>query len=229
MCWSITWWAIRIHESSLTTDYIPFAVQYNAERGDISYLYRVGRIFYHGSIYSVPGGMSSPSPSPPSSPLSPIQIRVNFPLAHQYFLRIARNLYPVDNPISPLSSSKKDSVDENWLGYVAASCSYLGRMYLRGEGVERDHAKAKMWFERGAEMGERESHNGLGIMYRDGLLDGGKKDIKKAMVHFGVAAGQELPEAQVNIGKIHYSSVAPLILFATPFNAKMTSNRPRRS
>ena len=46
-------------------------------------------------------------------------------------------------------------------------------------------------------------HNGLGIIWRDGLVDG-KKDMKKALAHFGAAANQELAEAQVNLGKYAY-------------------------
>lgn len=86
--------------------------------------------------------------------------------------------------------------------HATLAAGYLGRMYLRGEGVKVDHALAKAWFERGAEHGDRECHNGLGIIYRDGL--GVKVDMKKAIAHFNVAAGQELAEAQVNIGKYHY-------------------------
>lgn len=77
-------------------------------------------------------------------------------------------------------------------------------MYLRGEGVKADPAVAKMWFERGVEYQERECHNGLGIIYRDGLVPGSKPDLKKAAHHFTAAAGQELAEAQVNIAKIHF-------------------------
>lgn len=75
-------------------------------------------------------------------------------------------------------------------------------MYLRGEGVKADAAVAKMWFERGAEHGDRESHNGLGIIHRDGLVS--RADAKAALAHFSNAAGQELAEAQVNMGKHHY-------------------------
>ena len=93
--------------------------------------------------------------------------------------------------------------DENKpVGFAAASAGYLGRMYLRGEGVKVDYAVARAWSERGAEHGDREAHNGLGIMYRDGL--GVKSDLAKSLAHFNVAAGQELAEAQVNIGKYHY-------------------------
>ncbi|TFY81441.1 hypothetical protein EWM64_g2573 [Hericium alpestre] len=61
-----------------------------------------------------------------------------------------------------------------------------------------------MWFERGAEYGDKECHNGLGIIWRDGLVNG-RRDQKRAVHHFGVAAGQDLAEAQVNLGKYHYA------------------------
>ncbi|THH01341.1 hypothetical protein EW026_g1344 [Hermanssonia centrifuga] len=61
-----------------------------------------------------------------------------------------------------------------------------------------------MWFERGAEYGEKECHNGLGMIWRDGLVDG-KKDMKKALLHFGAAASQDLAEALVHLGKYYYS------------------------
>lgn len=91
------------------------------------------------------------------------------------------------------------------MGHAAASAAYLGRMYLRGEGVKADPVMAKAWFERGAEQGDRECLNGLGIMYRDGLIPGVKADMTLALSHFNAAAGQELAEAQVNIGKYHFS------------------------
>ena len=91
------------------------------------------------------------------------------------------------------------------VGHAAASAAYLGRMFLRGEGVKADLVMAKAWFERGAEHGDRECLNGLGIMYRDGLIPGASPDLQTAMTHFNAAAGQELAEAQVNIGKYHFS------------------------
>lgn len=89
------------------------------------------------------------------------------------------------------------------VGLAAPAAGYLGRMFLRGEGVHVDLKLAKMWFDRGAPYGEKECHNGLGIMWRDGLV-GGKRDIKKALANFAVAAGQDLAEAQVSLGKHHY-------------------------
>jgi SEL1 protein len=120
-----------------------------------------------------------------------------------YFLRIARQVWPRDpaNPREPQKSSKESGAPHS--GYAALAAGYLGRMFLRGEGVKQDAVMAKMWFDRGAEYGEKESHNGLGIIWRDGLVDG-KKDLKKAMSHFQAAASQELAEAQVQLGKYYY-------------------------
>lgn len=70
---------------------------------------------------------------------------------------------------------------------------------------------ARMWFERGAEAGDRECHNGLGVIWRDGLVQG-RTDEQKAFSFFNAAAGQELAEAQVNLGKHHFSEF--LLLFA---------------
>jgi len=80
-------------------------------------------------------------------------------------------------------------------------------MYLRGEGVKQDHAMAMMWFERGAEFDERECHNMLGVMWRDGLVPG-RQDMKKALEHFSKAASLELAEAHVNLGKYAYSELS---------------------
>jgi len=97
------------------------------------------------------------------------------------------------------------------VGYAALSAGYLGRMALRGEGVKADPAVAKMWFERGAVYEDKESHNGLGLIWRDGLVQG-RVDLKKAKTHFAAAAGQELAEAQVNLGKYHYGEFRLLIM-----------------
>lgn len=98
---------------------------------------------------------------------------------------------------------KQELKEDGTLAYAAASSGYLGRMFLRGEGVKQDFALARMWFERGAEYKDKECLNGLGIMWREGFVDG-KRDMKKATAFFGAAANQELAEAQVNLGKYFY-------------------------
>lgn len=171
--------------------------QFNADRGEIDFAYRLGKIFYQGSVYGGAGGIASGGDG--ASP-----VPRDFHAARHYFLRIAKQVWPQDpaNPRRHQTPAAKDSTQLQ-SGYAALAAGYLGRMYLRGEGVKQDFVLARMWFERGAEFGEKESHNGLGIILRDGLVDG-KKDMKKALAHFGVAANLELAEAQVNLGKYHY-------------------------
>jgi SEL1 protein len=105
--------------------------------------------------------------------------------------------------------SAKDNEVNRPVGYAAASAAYLGRMYLRGEGVKADPAIAKAWFERGAEHGDRECQNGLGIIYRDGLVPGSRPDLKQALKNFDASASQDLAEAQVNLAKHYYSEFFP--------------------
>jgi SEL1 protein len=59
-----------------------------------------------------------------------------------------------------------------------------------------------MWAERGAEYGDREAENVLGVLWRDG------KDVKKAAGYFGVAAGHDHYEGIVNLGKASYGACA---------------------
>jgi hypothetical protein len=118
---------------------------------------------------------------------------------------VARLVWPRD-PANPLQYTPTAPKDDNNLPivYAAYSAGFLGRMYLRGEGVKADPAIAKMWFERGSELGDRECQNGLGIIWRDGLVPSIKADPKKAMAYFAAAAGQELAEAQINVAKHHF-------------------------
>lgn len=171
--------------------------QFNADRGEVDFAYRLGKIFYQGSIYGAVGGIASGGDGASSVPR-------DFHIARHYFLGIARQVWPSDppNPRHHAQHMSKDDLPAQ-AGYSALAAGYLGRMYLRGEGVKQDAAMAKMWFERGADYGEKECHNGLGIIWRDGLVDG-KKDMKKALTHFTAASTQELAEAQVHLGKYFY-------------------------
>ncbi|TFK74016.1 HCP-like protein [Pluteus cervinus] len=172
---------------------------FNADRGETDFAYRLGKIYYQGSIYASPGGIASGSEGVGAIPR-------NYQRALHYFLSIARQVWPRD-PLNPLQyqHTKLNREEGGPVGYAAASAAYIGRMYLRGEGVKQDVATAKMWFERGMEQGDRECQNSLGIIYRDGLLPGSKPDLKTALTYFTAAAAQELAEAEVNLAKYHYS------------------------
>lgn len=69
---------------------------------------------------------------------------------------------------------------------VGSSCSYIGRMYMRGEGIAVDFAMARKWFEKGHTLGSASSLTGLGRIYFYGL--GIEIDIQKGMKFFQEAA-----------------------------------------
>ncbi|KAH9922080.1 HCP-like protein [Fomitopsis serialis] len=168
---------------------------FNADRGETDFAFRLGKIFYQGSVYALPGGIASGGEGASAIPR-------DFARARYYFMRIARQVWSRDHGRDTSSATIREE-NPTLAAYGALAAGYLGRMYLRGEGVQADAATARMWFERGADFNEKESHNGLGIIWRDGLVEG-KKDAKKAMNHFTIAAGQELAEAAVNLGKMYY-------------------------
>ncbi|CAK5282409.1 unnamed protein product [Mycena citricolor] len=194
---------------------------FNADRRELDFAYRLGKIFYHGSIYQSRGGIGSGSEGVGAVPR-------DFERARHYFISIARMVWSRD-PTNPLQYTPIPIKDEKLpLGLAAPSACFLGRMFLRGEGVKADPALAKMWFERGAEHGERECQNGLGIIWRDGLIPSIKPDLKKAMAYFQAAAGQELAEAQVSVAKHHFARgeinfavtlFETAVLYGSPFEA----------
>ncbi|KAJ1306301.1 hypothetical protein OPQ81_011000 [Rhizoctonia solani] len=162
---------------------------YHAERQEPDFALKLAKIYYHGSIY--PGEAVG-------------KVQRDYWRALKYFRAVARKVWIRDNPTNPLLGRKELSKDEQGvMVHVAVACAYLGKMHLRGEGVKPDARIARMWFLRGVEFGEKESYNGLGIIFRDGLLDG-KPDAKKASQYFAAAAGQDLSDAQVNYGKLYY-------------------------
>ena len=78
------------------------------------------------------------------------------------------------------------------------AAGYIGRMFLRGEGMEQSYAKAKIWFKRGIENGDPLSQYQMGLMHLHGL--GMLKDAVKAAEYFGPAADQDLAVAQTEMG-----------------------------
>ena len=52
---------------------------------------------------------------------------------------------------------------------ASSACAYIGKMYIRGEGVEIDYGKGREWFERGAGQESPGCHTGLARLYLFGL------------------------------------------------------------
>ncbi|GAA6051264.1 hypothetical protein JCM3770_006785 [Rhodotorula araucariae] len=205
---------------------------FHAERGDAEYMYRLGRLYYQGFGAGGHGGPRGAKrgalvPAAAGAPADGLwDGGRDFAHASKWFLRLAKKVWPGDardatsdpkahagRPVragepprvgyyDAAKDKRSERVDDHTAMVGGLAAGYLGRMYLRGEGVAVNYAKAFLWFQRGAKQADRESNNGLGIMYRDGL--GVERDVKKALLYFNAAAQQDLADAQVNLGKYHF-------------------------
>ncbi|TKA54602.1 hypothetical protein B0A53_03009 [Rhodotorula sp. CCFEE 5036] len=233
---------------------------FHAEHGDVSYQYRLGRLYYQGFGARGLGGARDVK----RGRVQPTRLGAgpadglwdggrDFHRASKWFLRVARRLWPSDpreatwdpaqGPLvartatktktgaaprigyfDPAKDRKNDKLDHHSTLVAGLAAGYLGRMYLRGEGLPVNYAKAHLWFARGQKQGDRESNNGLGIMYRDGL--GVERDLKKANMLFHAAAQQDLAEAQVNLGKYHFG-MGDFVLANTYFEHAIRSDSMR--
>lgn len=112
--------------------------------------------------------------------------------ARRFFTTVARKYWAKDGSIL---------TEDNGIGRIAAKAAgYMGRMFLRGEGTEQSFEKAITWFNRGIKNGDSLCQYEMGVMYLHGL--GVKKDAITAADYFKVAADQDFPSAQVNLGKL---------------------------
>lgn len=197
---------------------------FHADRGDAAFMFRIGRIYYQGFNPIGPNGGFGGSETGGRDfaralrwfmriaravwPRDPIAAYTSS--AHMN-ANPGRNGQGTGNgPNRQVSyhafyDEAKDvklKVEDSKSMAAGLAAGYLGRMYLRGEGFpEQDFQKAFLWFQRGISYGDRESHNGLGIMYRDGL--GVPVDQVKALGHFQTAAAADHPEALVNVARYH--------------------------
>ncbi|KDE09601.1 hypothetical protein MVLG_00009 [Microbotryum lychnidis-dioicae p1A1 Lamole] len=214
--------ALNIRTQQEWQDLLEFH-HFHAERGDVTYQFKLGRLYYQGfggnGLGGTRGGRGRLQVGMPGLKDNLWEGGRNFRAASQWFLRVTSTVWATDgkeatrNPETKVRDApqliyeatkdpKKSTADDHTAMVGGLAAGYLGRMYLRGEGATANYAKAFLWFSRGASRGDRESNNGLGIMYRDGL--GVKRDLKKATLYFGAAAQQDLAEAQVNLGKYHF-------------------------
>nr|MCR5259142.1 sel1 repeat family protein [Desulfovibrio sp.] len=80
----------------------------------------------------------------------------------------------------------------------ATSQCLLGAKYYKGEGCQRDYAKAAVWFEKAALQGDTIAQNNLGWQYQRGL--GVLQDHEKAFTWYLKAAEAGLADAQNSVG-----------------------------
>ncbi|OQN96321.1 hypothetical protein B0A48_17577 [Cryoendolithus antarcticus] len=115
----------------------------------------------------------------------------DYKLAKTYFMELARQYW---DPKGRVKTDLGPGVEK----LASKSAGYLGRMFLRGEGMEQSYSKAKIWFTRGVANGDALSQYSLGLMHLEGL--GVEQNVKKAADYFGSAADQDLAVAQTNLG-----------------------------
>jgi SEL1 protein len=120
-------------------------------------------------------------------------LKRDLPAAKKRFLELARMYWTPAGKIKPNVSPTTEKL-------AAKAAGYLGRMFLRGEGMSQSYDIAKTWFRRGIELGDALSQYSMGIMYLKGL--GVPQDAVRAAELFGAAADQDLAVAQVRLGAL---------------------------
>ena len=142
-----------------------------SRKGDLKATFSLGRLHYEGQR-----GM-----------------RRNLRTARLYFLTVARKYWRKDGSILE---------DDAGVAKIAGKAAgYLGRMFLRGEGMEQSFEKAIVWFKRGIANGDALCQYEMGLMYLQGL--GVRKDPFVASDYFKEASNQDFSPAQVQLGQLY--------------------------
>ena len=83
----------------------------------------------------------------------------------------------------------------------AKGAFYVGYMYERGEGVQRNINSAVEWYTKSAKMGNRGAQHNLGFFYYSGI--GVEQNLKLAYEFFMMAAKQGKADSMLNIGVMY--------------------------
>lgn len=143
-----------------------------SRKGDLKATFSLGRLHYEGSR----------------------TMKRNLRTARAYFTIVSRTYWAKDGTII--------SDDTNGNGKIAAKAAgYLGRMFLRGEGMEQSFEKALTWFRRGVANGDSLCQYELGLMYLHGY--GVREDAVTAADYFKEASNQDFASAQVYLGQLY--------------------------
>ena len=142
-----------------------------SRKGDLKATFSLGRLHYEGSK----------------------TMKRNLRTARGYFMIVARKYWQKDGSIR--------EEDEGIAKIASKAAGYIGRMFLRGEGMEQSFEKALTWFKRGIKNGDALCQYELGVMHLHGL--GVRKDALLAADYFKASADQDFPSSQVNIGQLY--------------------------
>ncbi|GAO13450.1 hypothetical protein UVI_02016630 [Ustilaginoidea virens] len=143
-----------------------------SQKGDIKASLNLGRIFYEGQR-----GLGQ-----------------DFNVARKYFLQVAYKYWRKDGR---LAENVKPGTDK----IAAKAAGFLGRMYLRGDGVPQSFDRARVWFERGIKLRDPQSQYGMGLMLLNG--HGEKENVRRASELLQQAAAGDYAPAQVEMGRLY--------------------------
>ncbi|KAK2593201.1 ERAD-associated protein [Conoideocrella luteorostrata] len=143
-----------------------------SQKGDIKASLNLGRIFYDGQR----------------------GLEHDFNLAKKYFLQVASRYWRKDGRLVDNIKPGTDKI-------AAKAAGFIGRMYLRGDGLPQNFKQAKVWFERGIKLRDAQSQYGMGLILLNGY--GGKEDIRRTSELLQLAAAADYAPAQVEIGRLY--------------------------
>lgn len=181
---SVTSAGINAITAGLNTDaraHIDDIIEYldlMSHKGDVKASYNLGRLYYEGQR----------------------ELHKNMDLAKKYFLMVAKQYWRKDGRIA---ENVKPGVDK----IAGKAAGYLGRMYLRGEGVPQNYEKAWTWFERGVAHGDAQAQYGLGLLHLNGYHI--KRNLARATDYFKAASEQDYAPAHVELGTLYLDQGTP--------------------
>lgn len=173
--------AVHAHPNSDAYASIEDIIEYldlMSNKGDFKASFNLGRIYYDGQR----------------------GLERDFTMAKKYFFMVARKYW-----------RSNGRIDENFkpgLDKIASKAAgFIGRMYMRGEGVQQDFERARVWYERGIAHGDAQSQYGLGLMLLHGY--GVAKNTGKATDLFKASADQDFSPSQVELGVLYLDRGQP--------------------
>ncbi|KAJ0386007.1 hypothetical protein COL922a_005270 [Colletotrichum nupharicola] len=173
--------AIKVSPNSDANAAIDDVIEYldlMSQKGDAKASYNLGRIYYDGQR-----GLDR-----------------DLDLARKYFFTVAKRYWRKDGRII---ENHKQGIEKT----ASKAAGFIGRMYLRGDGVDQSFDQAKRWFERGISHGDAQSQHGLGLMNLHGY--GTPKNIAMATDLFKAAADQDYAPSQIELGVLYLDQGGP--------------------
>lgn len=167
--------AIKVSPNSDANAAIDDVIEYldlMSQKGDAKASYNLGRIYYEGQR-----GLDR-----------------DLDLARKYFFTVAKRYWRKDGRII---ENHKQGIEKT----ASKAAGFIGRMYLRGDGVDQSFDQAKRWFERGISHGDAQSQHGLGLMMLYGY--GTPKNVAMATDLFKAAAEQDYAPSQIELGVLY--------------------------